>query len=92
MQREFRNAIQGRPPARKAHVLHGRRCGHPLKTARTTSRRGVLLLLLLACLSWQGCAGLDRSAMDRAKTSSGLQAVHDQERVELERELTLYSD
>jgi hypothetical protein len=92
MRADFTNATENRPGARKAQVSHQRQYALPPSTARATPRRVILLLPVLACLSWAGCAGLDRSAMDRAKTPSGLQAVHDQERVELERELTLYSD
>ncbi len=92
MRRKFKDATEDRPGVRNAHLSERCRCGRHLRAAGTTRNQAALLLLLVACLSWAGCAGFDRSATDRAKIPSGLQAVYDQERVELERELTLYSD
>ena len=57
MHRDFRNATEDRPSAGKAQYSHRCRCELPLETLRTISRRAVLLLPLLACLSWRGMRG-----------------------------------
>ncbi len=82
----------GGPPDTVETQLSPARCRQKLRGGGTSLRRALLFSLFLACLASAGCAGLAWSQSDRAQTPRGMQKVYDQQRAELERELTLYSD